>query len=108
MGDFAQLPLNGGVDFRVIMPVKIGPNGRVGVDVLPSAHVPKQRALPALDDQRFALEPVAHLREGMPQMPLVKFSEWMLFHTAVRPISSNGDKSSSKPVPNGWSLTLRK
>ena len=54
MGNFAQLSTNGGVDLWVIVPVKIGPNRRVGIDVFPPAHVPKQSALSALDDQRLA------------------------------------------------------
>jgi hypothetical protein len=38
-------------------------------------HVFQERAFAAHDDERFALEPIAHLREGMPEVLLIEFSE---------------------------------
>ena len=101
MGNFGQLLANGGVDLGVIVAVKVGPDRRVGVDVFPATDIPKQRPFAPLNEQRFASEPVAHLGEWMPEILLVELGQCVLFHPSMRLISSNGDRSSSKPVPNG-------
>jgi hypothetical protein len=48
------------------MTVKIGPNRGIGVQILPSAGVAQDSAPATHDDNRLALAPLAHLREGMP------------------------------------------
>ena len=77
MRDFLQLPCDGRVDFRMPVTVEICPDGSVGVEKLTAFHVAQHRAFAAGDDNRLALEPVAHLRERMPDEFLVEAGEFV-------------------------------
>ena len=44
VSDFPQLPLDGGVDFGMIMPVQIGPDGGIAVEIFTTAIITKQGA----------------------------------------------------------------
>src|SRR4051812_48662265 len=72
MGDFAELLLNGGIDPRMIMPVEISPNGRIGIQIFLPVSIPQNRAIARSNDNRLALQPIAHLRERMPDIFMVK------------------------------------
>ena len=50
----------------MIVAVQIGPDGGVGVEIFPAVHIAQHRAFACNDDNRLALQPVAHLRERMP------------------------------------------
>ena len=66
-----------GVEFRVMMPVQVGPDGGVSVKVFASADVFQNRAMAADKDDGFAFQPVPHLGEGMPEIFVIQFSEKM-------------------------------
>ena len=75
MGNLLQLPRDGGVDFRVLMAVEIGPDAGVRVEIFAAVCIAEHGALAGRDEDRLALEPVAHLREGMPDVGVVEFRE---------------------------------
>jgi hypothetical protein len=73
MGDPFQLPGNSAIKVRMIMSVQIRPDGGVRIEVRSTANVAKHRATTAGDDDGFASEPFAHLREGMPDEAVIEF-----------------------------------
>ena len=75
VGDFAQLALDGGVEPGMVVPVQIGPDGGVGVEIFAAMHIPQHGALALHDDDRLALEPVAHLGERVPEVAVVEFGQ---------------------------------
>ena len=75
MGDLAQLALDGGVEPGMVVPVQIGPDGGVGVEILAAMRIPQHGAVALHDEDGLALEPVPHLGEGMPEVAVVQFSE---------------------------------
>ena len=77
MGDFIELTPDGGVELWVIMPVQIGPDGGVGIQVFASMDVFQGRALAANQHDGLAFQPVPHLGEGVPEIFVVQFSEKM-------------------------------
>ena len=82
MGDFFQLPLNGGVDHGMVMSVQIRPDRRVCIQVLPVIRIPQQRPFSPHDHDRSAREPIAHLRERMPDELVIELGE--LTHDKAR------------------------
>jgi len=69
----------------MIMSVQIGPDGGIGVEIFAALGVAKHCAPAAQDDDRIVPEPVAHLREGMPDVFLIGFRE-----RVGRPPRANG------------------
>src|SRR5215510_12019751 len=61
----------------MIMAVQVGPNGRIGIEIFPAFHIAQHRPLPFHNHNRFALEPIAHLRERMPEITVIQLSEEM-------------------------------
>ena len=61
----------------MIVPVQIRPDGGIGVEIFAAVDVAEQCAFAGGDHDRFALEPVAHLRERMPDELVVEFGEAM-------------------------------
>ena len=74
-GRFFQLPLDGRVDFRMLMAVQVGPDGRIGVEIFAATHIAQHRAFAFDNHNRLAPQPVAHLRERMPDETVIKLSE---------------------------------
>ena len=72
MGDFAELTLDGRVDFRMAVAVQIGPDGGIGVQVFVAFCVAQGCALSVNNNNRLPLEPVAHLRERVPEILLIQ------------------------------------
>src|SRR5262249_47547735 len=72
VGDAAQLPADGGVDRRLAMAMEVGPDRGVCIEVFPAARVAKQRPFALGDDDRPALDPIAHLRERVPDKLAIK------------------------------------
>ena len=71
----------------MIVAVKIGPDGGVGVEILAAMDV-LQHGSPALRDNDWLyLQPVLHLGEGMPDKLMVEFREAMHLDLRLR----NGD-----------------
>ena len=58
----------------MIVPVDVGPDGRVAVEVFVPVLVPQPAAFAAHQQQRLVLRraPVAHRREGMPEVGFVE------------------------------------
>jgi hypothetical protein len=77
VGDLPQLPPDGGVDPGMIVSVQIGPDGRVGIKIFPPLRIPQPGAFAAYDYNRLALEPIAHLGEGVPDVTMIQFGERM-------------------------------
>ncbi len=75
MRDFFQLPRDRGVDGRVVVAVQVGPDRGVGIEIFPAARVLQDRPVAARDDDRFTFQPVAHLRERMPEVMVVELGE---------------------------------
>ena len=73
MRDLAELGDERRVQLRPAVAVQIRPDGRVSIQVTPPLRVGEPRALGFHDDQGFARDPFAHLREGMPHIFPVVF-----------------------------------
>ncbi len=69
-----ELTLHSRVDPGMVVPVQVGPDRRVSIEVLASPAVAQGRTLAGDDHQGivFRRAPVAHLRERMPGMRLVQ------------------------------------
>ena len=61
----------------MLMTVKVRPNGRVGVEVFLAVNITQNGAGAGRDDDRFTLEPIVHLCEGMPDELMIKFREFV-------------------------------
>src|SRR2546425_5864064 len=61
----------------MIVPVQIGPNGGIGIEIFATAQITKYCALSGNDDDRLAIKPVAHLRERVPEIRMIKLGERM-------------------------------
>ena len=59
----------------MIVAVQIGPDGGIGVEIFAALNVAQHRALARHDHNRLAPQPVAHLRERMPDELLIEFCE---------------------------------
>jgi hypothetical protein len=55
----------------MIVTVQIGPDGRIGVQVLPASLVAEHRSLAAGNDDGSPLEPIPHLRKGVPHITMI-------------------------------------
>src|SRR5256885_14683801 len=97
------------------MPMEIGPDRRVGIEVFPPPRIAQHRPVAFRDHNRFGLQPVAHLREGVPDVTMIESGE--LIHgrgeapRAVarhRPLSEPRSRLTSSapgrapPSDNGW------
>ena len=75
MRDFLELPLDCRVNLWMIVAVQIRPNRRICVEILASLRVAQDRAFARDDDHPFALQPVTHLGERMPDVLVIKLDE---------------------------------
>jgi hypothetical protein len=73
--DFFELSLDRRVDFGMIVAVQIRPNRRIRVEIFMSTHVAQNRAFARDNDNRLALQPVAHLGERMPDKLVIKLGK---------------------------------
>lgn len=77
MRDLFELSLDRRVDPGVIVAVQIRPNRRIRVEIFTSANVVQHRTFARDNDHRLALQPVAHLGEGMPDKLVIKLGKRM-------------------------------
>ena len=77
MGDFVELTPDSCVELQVMMPVQIGPDGGVRIQIFASTDIYQDSALAANEHDGLAFQPVPHLGEGMPEIFVVQFSEKM-------------------------------
>jgi hypothetical protein len=56
----------------MIVSVQICPDGSIGIEIFAAMNVAQDGAMTFGDDERLALEPVAHLGERMPDEPAVE------------------------------------
>ena len=75
MGNVPQLLVDGGVEFRMVVAVQIGPDGGIGIEIFAAMNIFDDCAFAADDDNWFGLEPIAHLREGMPDEAVIELGE---------------------------------
>ena len=59
------------------MSMQVGPDGRIGVEVFFAANVAQHCALAGRDDNWLTSQPVAHLRERMPDELMVELSNFV-------------------------------
>ena len=78
-----QLTSNGRVDARIPMTMEIGPNGGVGIEVLPALHVAQDRPLPFDQHNGLGAQPVLHLGERMPDVLVIELGQAV--HQAASP-----------------------
>src|SRR5439155_22293107 len=71
----------------MIVPVQIGPDGGIAVEIFATSHITEYCALSGNNDDRIAIEPFAHLRERMPYVRPVELSQ--LMHGVVQRQISN-------------------
>ena len=57
------------------MPVEVGPDGGVGIEILFAVNIAQHRSFTGRDDNRLAFKPVAHLGERMLDVGVVELSE---------------------------------
>ena len=57
------------------MAVEIRPNGRVRVEIFFAVQIAQHRAFAGRDDNRLTLQPIAHLRERMPDVSVIELGE---------------------------------
>ncbi len=79
MGNFFQLPCDGRINFGMLVSVEVRPDRRVRIKKLTALHISEHRAFTFDDDNRLAFEPVAHLREWMPEVLVIQFGERVHF-----------------------------
>ena len=60
------------VQVRVTMPVDIGPDRGVRIQIPTPVYIPEPTPLPSLDMKRRQLKILLHLGEGMPRMPTIE------------------------------------
>ena len=77
VGNFFELPADGGVDFRMIMAVQIGPDGGIGIEIFLAVNIFQPGTLAGLNEDGFVFEPVAHLGKRMPDVGLIELGEGM-------------------------------
>ena len=75
MGNFLQLLIDRRVDFWMIMAMEIGPDRGVRIQIAAAFHIAQDGSVSGNDYDRFALQPIAHLREGMPQEPVIQLRQ---------------------------------
>jgi len=94
----------------MIVPVQIRPNGGIGVEVFFAVSIPQHRAFALNDYNRLALEPVAHLRERMPDVCVVELHEFVhgdfkFGISDVKPASARVSVATSSAVCAAVSVT---
>ena len=74
MSDAIQLPPDGLINMRMVVPMQVRPNGGITIDVFPSPAVAQQSPLPFHEHKRLKIgtAPLALVGEGMPEQPLVR------------------------------------
>ena len=74
MGDVVKLIANGLIDRRVGMAVDIGPDRGIAIEVATALAVLEHGAFAANENERAVVRfaPVAHRREGMPEVRFVE------------------------------------
>lgn len=97
MSDFAKLLLNGGVYFRMVVAVEIRPDGRVCVEVGAAVDIAQHRAFAFDKDDGLGLEPVTHLRERMPDVTMIEFSQAV--HVPVWPKPTARSRERNRAIP---------
>ena len=74
---FFDLPGYSRIDFWMIVPVQVRPNGRICVEIFAALHILEHRPFALQNHDWVLFEPVAHLREWMPYELVVEFGESM-------------------------------
>src|SRR6266511_753749 len=75
VGDPPELRADGLVDLRDAVAVDVAPERGNAVEVAVPERVDEVRAVARVDDERLLREPVLHLRERVPQVPVVRLAE---------------------------------
>ena len=84
-----ELPPKCPVEMRMIVAVQIGPNGGVRIQVGSTANVFQNCSPTVRQNNGFLLEPVLHLREGMPDEFLIESGK-VGFHGKARGFTGGG------------------
>src|SRR6267143_2079771 len=65
------------IDLWMIVTVQVRPDRGIRVQVFAAVNIFEHRAIAASDHDRLALQPIAHLGEGMPHVLVIKVREPM-------------------------------
>src|SRR5438128_3967411 len=76
----------------MLVPVQIGPDGGIAVEIFATAHIPQHCAPARNDDDRLAFEPVAHLCEWMPDEGVVEFGKFVHRGSRAQGASFRGER----------------
>ena len=75
MGDVVGLLFHGTIERWMAVAVQIDPNGGGAVEIFLALSIDEIRAATAFDDNRILLFPFLHLREGVPEIPMVPLAQ---------------------------------
>ena len=67
----------------MVVAVKVGPDGRVGVEIFPPTSIAEHCAFALANYNRLARQPVAHLGERMPDVRVIQFCQRMHFQFLI-------------------------
>jgi hypothetical protein len=70
------------------MPVEVGPDGRIGIQVLAPVGITQHRPVSGHDYNGLTLEPFLHLRERMPDVAMIELGQ--LIHATCEADSECG------------------
>ena len=57
------------------MPVNVGPDGRIGIEVLASFHIHQNGTFSRSDNYWLARQPVLHLSKGVPEELMIQLCD---------------------------------
>ena len=90
MSDFTELAPDCGVDGRVAVPVKISPDGRIGIEILLAVGITEHRAASFDDHDRLLPQPIPHLGEWVPNELVIELSQ--LVHERISNTTPDRDE----------------
>src|SRR5687768_10856618 len=85
MCNFPELFFNGAIQRGMAVPMKVRPDGSIGIEILSPATVPHRAPLPSHDHDRLLDQPIFHLRERMPDELLIQLGQ--ILHSAMLKIA---------------------
>src|SRR5688572_24000118 len=77
MRNSAKLCSDCSINPGLIVPVQVGPDRRVRVQILAPPHILEHRSPALHNHDRFTLQPIAHLRERMPDVLMIELRKGM-------------------------------
>src|ERR1700677_1880282 len=109
MRDFSQLPRDGRIDRRMAMPVQIGPDRRIRIEIFLALGVAQDRPFSRHDHDWLAFAPIPHLRERMPDKGPIQLRQRSQFQGAeVRLTERNAASNCSMSTSVCAAVTVKR